>query len=227
MDSKCPKQGFIFQTSDVCALADLMYGLKDLLTTARLVVTKDCVKFGENACDDNVHLFATFPADRFTRYECTGRFIISFDPSFIHKLLGNNGQRDVVVFRYDFKKPFELKVGSLTHFPEKMRQFERGKFDGLVLDDVRDLSFLNEHQDKLQGKYTGPVEFGSTAGGTCAFLRDLFAVPVVATVNNTTRNLHWLEAGAHDFLGNRNNVHYLGFAGRPGEVAPATAWTPS
>ena len=144
--------------------------------------------------------------------------LVVFAPSFAGKTEWANSL---------FKKPFELKVGPLTHFPEKMRQFEREKFDGLVLDDVRDLAFLNEHQDKLQGKYTGPVEFGSTAGGTCAFLRDLFAVPVVATVNNTTRNLQWLEAGAHDFLGNRNNVHYLGFAGRPGEVAPTTAWRPS
>jgi hypothetical protein len=125
-----------------------------------------------------------------------------------------------------FKKPFELKVGSLTHFPEKMRRFDRSKFDGLVLDDVRDLEFLSEHQEKLQGKYTGPVEFASTAGGTCAYWRDLYGVPVVATVNNATRNLHYLEAGSHDFLGKKENVHYLHFAGRPGEVSPTSAWTP-
>ena len=125
-----------------------------------------------------------------------------------------------------FSKPFELKVGSLTHFPEAMRRFSRDKFDGLVLDDVRDLSFLSEHQDKLQGKYTGPVEFASTAGGTCAYWRDLFKVPVVVTVNNDTKNLRFLAPGAHDFLGKRENVHYLHFAGRPGEVAPTTVWTP-
>ena len=125
-----------------------------------------------------------------------------------------------------FSRPFELKVGSLAHFPEAMRRFSRDKFDGLVLDDVRDLAFLSEHQDKLQGKYTGPVEFASTAGGTCAYWRDLFKVPVVVTVNNDTKNLHFLAPGAHDFLGKRENVHYLHFAGRPGEVAPSTTWTP-
>ena len=124
-----------------------------------------------------------------------------------------------------FTKPFELKVGALTHFPEAMRRFDREKFNGLVLDDVRDLEFLSQHQDKLQGKYTGPVEFASTAGGTCAYWRDLFQVPVVVTVNNDTRNLHYLEPGSHDFLGKRDNVHYLHFAGRPGEVSPTTAWT--
>ena len=126
-----------------------------------------------------------------------------------------------------FKKPLELKVGALPHFPEAMRNFDKDKFDGLVLDDVRDLLFLNEHQEKLQGKYSGPVEFASTPGGKCAYWRDLFRVPVVVTVNNATRNLKLLQTGAHDFLGKHENVHYLGFSGRPGEAPPTTAWAPS
>jgi hypothetical protein len=125
-----------------------------------------------------------------------------------------------------FKKPFELKIGSAMLFPEKMRAFDRKKFDGLVLDDVRDIAFLNEHQEKLQGKYTGPVEFGSTAGGTCAYWRDLYGVPVVVTVNDTTKNLHWLAQGAHDFCGKRENILYLRFSGRPGEAPPGEAPAP-
>ena len=116
-------------------------------------------------------------------------------------------------------------MGTLQHFPEAMRRFDKEKHDGLVLDDVRDLSFLNEHQEKLQGKYSGPVEFASTPGGQCAYWRDLFKVPVVVTVNNCTKNLHFLKSGAHDFLGKAENVHYLGFSGRPGEVPPTTAWS--
>ena len=61
-----------------------------------------------------------------------------------------------------FNKPLELKVGSLTHFPEGMRRFERSVHDGIVLDDVRDLQFVVEHQEKLQGKYNSLVEFAST-----------------------------------------------------------------
>ena len=57
-----------------------------------------------------------------------------------------------------FKRPLELKVGTLQHFPEAMRRFDREKFDGLVLDDVRDLTFLGDHQEKLQGKYSGAVD---------------------------------------------------------------------
>ena len=123
-----------------------------------------------------------------------------------------------------FQQPLELKVGTLQHFPEAMRRFDRDKFDGLVLDDVRDLTFLSEHQEKLQGKYSGSVEFASTPGGQCAYWRDLFRVPVVVTVNNSTKNLHFLKPGAHDFLGKADNVQYLAFSGRPGEAPPTTAW---
>ena len=126
-----------------------------------------------------------------------------------------------------FKNPLELRVGTLAYFPEAMRKFDKTKIDGIVLDDVRDLAFLSEHQEKLQGKYSGPVEFASTPGGMCAYWRDLFRVPVVVTVNNSTRNLGFLAPGTHDFLGKKENVHFLQFSGRPGEVPPTTAWVPS
>ena len=125
-----------------------------------------------------------------------------------------------------FKRPLELRVGASPHFPEKMRDFDKAKYDGIVIDDVRDLTFVSENQEKLQGKYNSLVEFASTAGGTCAYLRDLFQVPVVVTVNNDTRNLHFLGEGNHDFLSKKANVHYLHFTGKPGEAPPATAWVP-
>ena len=81
--------------------------------------------------------------------------------------------------------------------------------DGLILDDVRDLHFVVDNQEKLQGKYDCLVEFGSTAGGTCAYHLDLFGIPVVATINFSTKNLQFLDA--HDWLanpGNRVLVHF-------------------
>ena len=102
-----------------------------------------------------------------------------------------------------FKNPLVLEIAELTHFPEKMRSFDRYKHDGLVLDDLRDLLFLGRHQDKLQGKYNKEVEFASTAGGTCAYFQDLYKVPVVATVNHSTQNLDALHT--HDFLGLEKN----------------------
>ena len=108
-----------------------------------------------------------------------------------------------------FKRALELKVGSLDIFPEGMRAFDRDTHDGIILDDVRDLKFIAEHQDKLQGKYDTRVEFATTPGGTCAYRKYLFAVPVAVTINNSTRNLDFLRA--HDWLGSERNrvlVHF-------------------
>ena len=103
-----------------------------------------------------------------------------------------------------------------------MRRFCKSQFDGVVLDDVRDMKFLVEHQEKLQGKHNAAIEFSSTPGGTCAYFRDLFRVPIVVTVNNSTRNLDYL--GTDDFLSKAENVRLLAFVGRPGESAVTTSW---
>ena len=97
-----------------------------------------------------------------------------------------------------FKNPLVLRIGTLEHFPDAMRAFDRELHDGIILDDLRDLLFLHDHQDKVQGKYDGEVEFASTQGGRCAYYKDLFAIPFVATVNNSTKNLTALET--NDFL---------------------------
>ena len=102
-----------------------------------------------------------------------------------------------------FRNPLELKVGTLEHFPETRRQFERQQHEGLVLDDVRDLQFLSDHQDKLQGKYDSLVEFASTPGGTCAYTKYLYAVPTVVTFNHNTTNLQFLLV--HDWLKHEKN----------------------
>ena len=97
-----------------------------------------------------------------------------------------------------------MEVGLSKHFPEGMRSFNRSRHDGLILDDVRDLQFLVDHQEKLQGKYSAPVEFANdTPGGTCAYWKDMFAVPVVVTANFTTANLDLLRS--NDFLRKRSN----------------------
>ena len=108
-----------------------------------------------------------------------------------------------------FKNALELKVGSLQVFPESMRGFERGMHDAIILDDVRDLAFLAEHQDKLQGKYDTRVEFATTPGGTCAFRKYLFAVPIAVTVNYSTRNLEYLQS--HDWLSHEGNRVLVNF----------------
>ena len=48
-----------------------------------------------------------------------------------------------------FKKPLQLDVGTLEHFPDGMRDFDRKRHDAIILDDVRDFSFLVRHQEKV------------------------------------------------------------------------------
>ena len=108
-----------------------------------------------------------------------------------------------------FKAPLELKIGKLTDFPDRMRDFSRKVHDGIVLDDVRAFSFLVQHQEKLQAKYEPQVEFGSTASGMYSFKKWLWRVPLVATANYTTTEQELLETD--DFLGNAGNrtvVHF-------------------
>ena len=119
-----------------------------------------------------------------------------------------------------FRNPLYLEVGVKSLWPAGMKLLDRKVHDGLVLDDVRDLNFLADNQEKLQGKYNRPVELFTTPGGELAVTVDLYRLPVVFTVNNSTKNLEHLRT--HDFLSRPENVRLLCFSGRPGDSAPAT-----
>jgi len=121
-----------------------------------------------------------------------------------------------------FENPLQLQVGSQTYFPEGTREFKRQKFDAVILDDVRDLEFAPEHQERLQGEFNALVLVASTPGGTCAFKRDLYRAPFVLTVNNSTRNLDFLRSD--DCCSNNQNVFFLSFGSRPSDEPPQTAW---
>ena len=124
-----------------------------------------------------------------------------------------------------FQNHLELKIGPLTHFPEKMRTFSRYLHDGVVIDDVRDMEFLAQHQHVLQGKYDERVEFASTPGGQCAYRRWLYAVPFVVTVNYSTSNLDYLRT--HDWLSKRDNVVVVELLKPPVEPAVGPAALPA
>lgn len=114
-------------------------------------------------------------------------------------VLGPSGSGKTEWAKSLFTKPLELKVGSLTTFPDGMRAFNRHVHDGVILDDVRDMAYITDNQDKLQGKYDAHVEFATTQGGTCAYKKYLFATPIVVTANYSTVNLAFLQS--HDWLG--------------------------
>ena len=100
-----------------------------------------------------------------------------------------------------------------------MKRLDRSVHDGLVLDDLRDLAFLAQNQEKLQGKYNRLVELFNTPGGELTVTLDLYGLPMVFTINNSTENLDYLET--HDFCKKRENVRLLCFSGRPGESSPS------
>ena len=114
-----------------------------------------------------------------------------------------------------FKKPLYLEIGSLGLWPPGMKKLDRSVHDGLVLDDLRDLRFLHENQEKLQGKYNRPVTLFTTPGGDLACTVDLYRLPIIFTINNSTLNLDLLAT--HDFCSKRENVRLLSFRGRPGQ----------
>ena len=99
-----------------------------------------------------------------------------------------------------------------------MKKLDRSIHDGLVIDDLRDVEFLVRNQEKLQGKYNRPVELFTTPGGELAVTLDLYRLPMVFTINDSTVNLSLLET--NDFCKRRENVTLLSFSGRPGECVP-------
>ena len=113
-----------------------------------------------------------------------------------------------------FTNPLELKVGGLAHMPDKLRQFQRHVHDAIIFDDLRDLVWVTDHQDKLQGKYNTVLEFASTPGGQCTYYKYLFRTPLVVTCNFSTRNLGLLDTD--DWLAkpqNRVVLHFEGLGG--------------
>ena len=118
-----------------------------------------------------------------------------------------------------FQKPLYVEIGVKNMWPARMKKLDREVHDGLVLDDLRDLAFLEANQEKLQGKYNRPVELFNTPGGELAVTLDLYRLPMVFTINDDTKNLSLLQTS--DFMSLRENVRVLNFSGRPSSSPPS------
>lgn len=69
-----------------------------------------------------------------------------------------------------FPLPLKLDIGPLMFFPDHMRTFNRKKHGSIVLDDVRNMKFLTDHQHVLQSRADDDgITFASTTGGTCEY----------------------------------------------------------
>ena len=64
--------------------------------------------------------------------------------------------------------------------------------DAIILDDVRDLAFLSENQEKLQAKYNAIIELGTTPSDEYAYHNYLFRVPIA---DRDAKSREWLEPG--------------------------------
>ena len=122
-----------------------------------------------------------------------------------------------------FKSPLLIEIGKLEHFPNSLRAYDRRVHDGIVVDDVRDMKFVTDHQHVFQSKYSKRTEFASSPCGTQAFNLYLFKTPWVVTANMSTKNLHFLET--NDFLSKASNRTLLRltespFVGAAPNVAP-------
>ena len=125
-----------------------------------------------------------------------------------------------------FTNPLLLVIGTKNQFPALTRTFRREEHDGIVLDDVRDLQFLLDNQDKLQGKYNAIAEFGTTPSDEYAYHHYLNGVPIAVTVNKDTKNLEFLQPGKSDWLGQEENRVFIELKEKtygPPEAAPTAS----
>ncbi len=111
---------FKFQTGDVAAMCNFMYGLRDLVKTVRFHVTPKGIKIGEAACQDNLFLFANFLAERFTMFECQGESTICFYPEHMHKVLNNHQQRDVMTCQFSSANEEVLMITKVPQGDERL-----------------------------------------------------------------------------------------------------------
>ena len=118
-------------------------------------------------------------------------------------VLGPSRSRKTEWAKSLFKSPLQLDVGTLEHFPDGIRNFDRKRHDGIVLDDVRDFYFLVYHQEKLQGKVERSVTFAEAPSGGYAHRKWLWKVPIVVTANFSTMNQQLLHTD--DFLSHHEN----------------------
>ena len=90
------------------------------------------------------------------------------------------------------------------------------------LDDVRNATFVTDHQRVAQSRYDdAEILFASTSGGTCEYTKYLYRVPFIVTANPSTENLEYLHT--HPWLGKAENRSVLELTEEAFEPPPSMA----
>lgn len=107
------KCDFFLQTPSVSAMSKLFYGLQDLTPTVTLKISSDGIHICERMFDDNVLVFVNIPAKKLEKLKIEGISIIKFDLSAIYKFINKAEQQDVMIWKFNKKKPDILIINLL------------------------------------------------------------------------------------------------------------------
>lgn len=110
---------FTMRTSDVSSLRSLMHAARDLVQEIRICFSEEGLQISEQACQDNLFMFAMFRAEKFEYFRATGKGQVCFRPKFMCDFLTNRQQRDVLEWSFGTAPP-GVKTTSKHQRPDRM-----------------------------------------------------------------------------------------------------------
>lgn len=87
-----------------------MYAMRDIKKVVRFLFSAEGIQIREQACQENLFIFASFKADRFRTYKTTGEGVICFLPEYLYVVLANHSQRDEVAVTFNHKKDRRMLI---------------------------------------------------------------------------------------------------------------------
>lgn len=122
---------FRFQTNNVSAICGLMFGLQELVETARFQIDEKGIALSEAACQDNLYLYANFQRDRFITFEVSEPITICFVPKHIYKILNTSTKTwELTEWSYNKKKADTLVISRVSGDHEETFEIRLPKDDG-------------------------------------------------------------------------------------------------
>lgn len=124
---------FRFQTNNVNAMCSLMYGLQELVDTARFKITSTGITLSESACQNNLYIYANFSKDRFMAFETSEEITICFIPKHIYKILNTSTKTwEMTEWSYNKKKADTLIISRVSGEYEETFEIKLPKDDSKI-----------------------------------------------------------------------------------------------